>query len=201
MQTTKRKTGGGLALANGATSRGVDGRFVEGEGLTEQQRQFVIAYVSNGGNGRQAAAVAGYSFPDQSAHNLRRNPAVSSAIRAELSRQIEGGASLGWAVMRELMTDAATSPQVRFQAAKWSLEAAGHGLQAALGAARLGIQEADKPLSEMSMSEIEQFVERSQAALSALRSVSAPSIDVPSVQTSTDTETTKHLPGSASLPQ
>lgn len=56
---------------------------------------------------------------------------------------------------------------MKFQAARWTLEAAGHGLEAQR--AKLGLPDGDKPLSEMSLAELEAFLSAGGAALRALK--------------------------------
>jgi hypothetical protein len=76
--------------------------------------------------------------------------------------------------MRELMSDSLTPAPVRFQAAKWSLEAAGHSREQA----RAGLPPAEKSLSEMSVVELEEFIQRGESALGGLRRVGAPVIEM-----------------------
>lgn len=124
--------------------------------LTDKQALFVKAYVEVGGNALRAAEQAGYAEPRSSAHYLTRQPHVMAAIRAEQSRFVlEGGAkALKWMV--GALDDAKLPGAVRFQSAKWLAEAAGHGLAAQR--AQLGLPASDKPLSDMTLDELDAFI-------------------------------------------
>ena len=71
------------------------------------------------------------------------------------------------------MEDILTPAPVRFQAAKWSLEASGHAREQA----RAGLPAADRPLSEMSLSELEDFIQRGERALDGIKRVGAPVVE------------------------
>jgi hypothetical protein len=140
--------------------------------LTEKQAAFARYYASNGGNGAQAARDAGYSEANakDQASELLAMPKIREAI--ELSRDISiktSGASKAWAVIDSLMTDPAAPAQVRFQAAKWTLEASGHGLSAVAASLHLGMKRSGKPLSEMSVSELEEFINRGRATFDHMK--------------------------------
>jgi hypothetical protein len=103
--------------------------------LNQQQLAFVDAYVANGGNALQAAKSAGYA---DGGSKLLENHKVREAI--ELKRDMEiktAGATKAWEVMQSMMTDPSAPAQVRFQAARWTLEASGHGLSAVAAALQL----------------------------------------------------------------
>jgi hypothetical protein len=138
--------------------------------LTDQELIYVEAYVGNGGDAKAAAKAAGYADPG-AAKELLANPRVREAI--ELKRDVEiktGGASRAWAVIQELMVDPASPAQVRFQAAKWTLEASGHGLSAVAASLQLGLKRSGKQLSEMSVSELEEFINRGRQTFDNMRS-------------------------------
>ena len=136
--------------------------------LNPQQQAFVEAYVANGGNCLQAAKAAGYA---DSGHHLLMNHKVREAI--ELKRDVDiktAGATQAWQVMQSLLTDPAAPAQVRFQAARWTLEASGHGLSAVAAAIQLGKQ-GKKDQHEMSLSELEAVVEQGRKQLESMRQV------------------------------
>jgi hypothetical protein len=144
-------------------------------GLTEKQKSFVRFVAVEGMALCRAAEAAGYSYPATAGSDLARLPHVRAAIVATRQTAIEGDlASLGLRTMRELMSDSLTPAPVRFQAAKWSLEAAGHSREQA----RAGLPPAEKSLSEMSVGELEEFIKRGESALGGLRRVGAPVIEV-----------------------
>lgn len=62
------------------------------ENLTDMQKKFVNAYVSDNSdtrfNGKQSAKKAGYSFPTQQAWELKEKPHVQRAIKFRMRNQI-----------------------------------------------------------------------------------------------------------------
>ncbi len=132
------------------------GQILTSRGLTEKQATFARLF-SAGVNRVEAASIAGYASPDVETHRLLALPHVCAAIRQETERSITmDGAQIAWKTMQNLMTDEDTSAQVRFQAAKWTLEAAGMGLAAK--AAQMNLASHDKPLAEMTVGELERFL-------------------------------------------
>ena len=122
----------------------------------------------------KAAEVAGYSYPATAGSQLARLPHVRAAIVASRQTAIEGDlASLGLRTMKALMSDELTPAPVRFQAAKWSLEAAGH----AAAARSAGLPAADRPLAEMSLTELEDFIKRGEDALGNIKRANVLTID------------------------
>jgi hypothetical protein len=151
-----------------ALTRASNGTFTGVGALTEKQATFAKAYVQNGGNGMQAAADAGFSDPRTASWRLLRLPHVQAAIRAERERAIATeGASIAWATMKDLMQNPKYTGAVKFQAARWTLEAAGSGLAAHRAA--LGLPDNDKPLSEMTLAELDAFMAAGKQALDTLR--------------------------------
>jgi hypothetical protein len=124
-----QQIGGGTAAKSGVIVNGARGRFAATAGLTEKQQAFVLAYVANGGIATQAAQSAGYAHSHQEGWRLMNIPTVRAAIRAEQSRVIQCDlATLGVKVIKDLMVNEDTPAHVRFQAARFALESAGHGL-------------------------------------------------------------------------
>lgn len=132
------------------------------EPLTQQEIDFVEAFVSNGGNGAQAVRDAGYTqVPSYMQNILLKKPSIRDAIQAKRDLVIKtNGASQAWAVMNKLMTDPNTPHQVQFQAARWTLEASGHGLAAIAASLQLGLKERNKSIGELPISELMEIVER-----------------------------------------
>lgn len=126
-------------------------RIEEGQQLNEMQRAFVDCLLTGGSNS-DAMAAAGYA---DSLHwsQILRSEAVQAALKAGRKAIIRG--ELGTdalKAMRDLLkpeTPAAT----RFNAAKWVLE---HDADAADG---------EKPLAEMTPSELEAFIQRASASI------------------------------------
>ena len=135
--------------------------------LTPKQAAFVKAYVENGGVATKAAELAGYAEPRSSAWGLTRLPHVQAAIRAETERMVQGAGAkaVGWMV--KALDDAKLPGAVRFQSAKWLAEAAGHGLAAQRAA--LGLPAADKPLTEMTLDELDAFISAGKQGIERLK--------------------------------
>lgn len=149
-------------------ARASDGTIAGSLGLTEKQQVFTRAYTANGGNATEAARTADYANPEQEGWRLMRLPHVCAAIRAEREKEIlTKGAATAWATMQDLMTNARYTGAVKFQAARWTLEAAGSGLAAHRAA--LGLPDGDKPLSEMTLDELDAFMRAGRQALDTLK--------------------------------
>lgn len=143
--------------------------------LTAKQSAFVREFVALGGQQGKAAGLAGYADPDASAHRLVRLPHVQAAIRAETSRLVLEGGTKGVRWMTNALDDAKLSGAVRFQCAKWLAEGAGHGLAAAR--AQLGLPDPDKPLNEMTLDELDAFMQAGRKALDTLKQDKLRTID------------------------
>lgn len=137
-------------------------------GLSVKQAEFV-RHVSAGTPAIDSARLAGYANPHLDSWRNMRIPAVVAAIREDRTRIIDGElAGTALSTMRELMTDKANTPaSVRFQAAKWTLEVAGH--KAADGAAH-GLPDPNKNLADMTLDELARFIQAGEQALQVIRS-------------------------------
>lgn len=134
--------------------------------LNERERVFIDALVKNGGNQKAAATAAGYAHPAVAGHNVARRPRVMAELRAARERTLNNRlAALALGTMEELMSDKKVSPAVRFQAARWTLEAAGHSPRALRD---IGF-DPDKPLTEMNLSELQAFIAAGSQALEHLK--------------------------------
>lgn len=135
--------------------------------LTELEAAYV-SHVANGMNGTEAAAAAGYAAKSaaQEAYRLNQRPRVIRAIFDARQRLIvTQDATLARKTMLALMAPE-QPPGVRFQAARYTLDAAGHGaankgadpdepadmtgdqLRAMMAAAQKIIEEADRPIGD-----------------------------------------------------
>lgn len=143
--------------------------------LTEKQALFVKFYVELGGQVVKATEAAGYA-DGRFGYQLQRLPHVQAALRVEQSRVIMGeGASKAVRFMVNALDDPKMSGAVRFQAAKWLAEAAGHGLAAHRAA--LGLPASDKPLSEMTLDELDAFIGAGKHAVTKLKEDRARTIE------------------------
>ena len=155
--------GGGLAVRAGSVRNGSQGRFVSVVGadtLTEQQKAFVEAFCSNGGDARRACKDAGYLSPHAPSRLLGLTQ-VRHAVSQHLERQIKGeGASLAWGCVLHILRDPSTPSAVRFQASKFVLEASGL-TQATPKADAL-------PLASMTLGDLEALVEATRQSLASV---------------------------------
>jgi hypothetical protein len=148
-------SGGGVAAAAGAVSRGEGGRWATGDGLTPQQEAFALAFVANGSDGTAAAISAGYGSP----MNWRRVVAVPAVLafiqrlRAEKAGPVADRAMVVLDQMVEGTTEA-TGPRVA--ACRLALEADG---RIGRNAIRLA-DDGNKRVAEMSMAEIQAEIAR-----------------------------------------
>lgn len=156
----------GLALAN-LPEIDDDGQ-IGPEGLTDKQALFVKALVAGHKQG-QAAEIAGYvGYPDSNASRLVRLPHIQRAIQRETERRLfTEGVPAALEFMVKAPADKKLPGAVRYQCAKWVMEAAGHGLAAQRAA--LGLPGEDKPLDQMSVGELEAFLSAGQSAIAAIK--------------------------------
>jgi hypothetical protein len=135
--------------------------------LSAQHQAFVEAYVKNGGNASAAEREVG--LPHSS--SLLKNHKIREAIEIKRDTDIKtAGATQAWQVMQGLMTDPTAPAQVRFQSARWILEASGHGLSAVAAAIQLG-KSGKKDQHEMSLSELADVVDKGRRQLESMRQV------------------------------
>jgi len=139
--------------------------------LSDQELSFCEIYIGNGGEAKLAAEGAGFADPGAAAKLLLADPRIREVIEIRRDTEIKtAGATRAWAVIQQLMTDPAAPAQVKFQAAKWTLEASGHGLSAVAASLQLGIKNSGKQLHQMSVSELEEFVTRGRQTFDNLKS-------------------------------
>lgn len=145
-----------------------DGELPYGSGnLTDKQAAFVKAVVAGHKQGK-AAEIAGYSYPDENATRLVRLPHIQRAIQRETERRLlTEGVPAALEFMVSAPGDKKLPGAVRYQCAKWVMEAAGHGLAAQRAA--LGLPGEDKPLDQMSVGELEAFLSAGQSAIAAIK--------------------------------
>ena len=139
--------------------------------LSDQELGFCELYIGNGGDAKLAAEGAGFADPGPAAKQLLADPRIREVIEIRRDTEIKtAGATRAWSVIQQLMTDPAAPAQVKFQAAKWTLEASGHGLSAVAASLQLGIKSSGKQLHQMSVSELEEFVTRGRSTFDTLKS-------------------------------
>lgn len=94
--------------------------------ITEQQKAFVSYVVSEQKNPTEAARMAGYAVPKQSAYDLTRNPAVAMLMRQERQTVYQTDlASLAAHTLKNVMKDDDAPASAKVSAARTALELAG----------------------------------------------------------------------------
>ena len=142
--------------------------------LSEQQTQFCEYLVKENKNPTEAARLAGYAVPKQSAYILTRNPTVLAALR--LMRQTvyqTDMASLAANTLKEVMQDPDANPSAKVSAARTALELAG---DLGKNAEELA---SGKNLGEMTPDELGSLIDRWEGERSNLaKDVTTPQKDV-----------------------
>lgn len=122
------------------------------EALNDQQRKFVDAIVSGASN-EEAVKLAGYADTTYPAHVLR-GTAVQAAISAWCDAQLNGELKqLAVVALKDLLKEK-TPAATRFAAAKLVLIET-----------KPDERKGDKPLTEMSIDELEELIRRQEASL------------------------------------
>lgn len=122
------------------------------EALNDQQRTFVEEYVKTG-DGEAAKAAAGYS-ETSSVNIIMAGSAVQSAISAWCDAQLNGELKhMALEALRDLLKEK-TPAATRFAAAKLVLVET-----------KPDERKGDKPLTEMSIEELEELIRRQEAQL------------------------------------
>jgi Terminase small subunit len=131
--------------------------------LDEREKEFCKFYASGGLNGAESAKAAGYATDfKRVAERLLEKAYICETIRRFRKCRIEGDlAGLALDTLAELMR--LSTPPVRLGAAKVVLDMASYSNQ------RPESQLQNKPLGEMSVSELEEFVQRGERALQGLK--------------------------------
>lgn len=143
------------------TTHGSDGKFVGSRGLTAKQTKFVAAYIANGGNANGAAMAAGYAVAESEGWRLSQNPAVQAAIHKARQTKLSNLATAGLGYIEDLLNGKEeANPRIKLDAAKFVINLAGHVAPKAGDV----VEEDAKPLEEMSIQELEDFVRRGEQA-------------------------------------
>ena len=131
---------------------------------TEKQTAYILG-IKAGLPKKQALLSAGYSPKHQPA-NVEGSETVALAVatirasREDRQAKIEGAmAEIALGTMGELMGDT-MPPGVRFSAAKWMMEAAGHG-------AKDRTPPGETPLHEMTTEQLQAFIAKAEAVVAA----------------------------------
>ena len=160
----------------------VGANFFSDMALTDRQEAFAQAVARGGLTGGQAIRAAGSE--SQNAASLRVMASQFNAIPEvrERIRDIREGlivgdlAGVALAALRGILLDEDAPAAARVSAAKWALEAGGHGLEAR----RLAAREAAGPrgLSDLSLGELEDLARQAADRLQAAVSIPAEAVEV-----------------------
>jgi len=144
------------------------------DGLTELQCNLVSEYLVSGANVAKCWKRAGYKH-FQAAYNALKLPHVKAALQAERERiiQTEIG-TLGLSGLRKLLTDPETPSHVLLGASKYALALAGH----CEPASSTQDDSKSKPLSEMSLDELKDYVAKGKVILDAIPAAMARPVDI-----------------------
>jgi phage terminase small subunit len=127
--------------------------------LTDQQADFAVNFVANGGNGAEAARDAGYAEANarSAAYKLVRMPHVQDAIRKEQRRQLGGEmATKALSVLKGILDDDEAPYGAKVDAARTILDRAG-----LIAPKSRGDGEGDeKEIDQMTMAELEAKIQR-----------------------------------------
>ena len=131
--------------------------------ISEQQQDFVNYLVKENKSQTEAARLAGYAHPKQSAYMLTRNPVVVAAMRQARQTTYQGElASLAADTLRTVMIDQDAPAAAKVSAARTALELAGD-----LGKAADDLA-SGKSLAEMSPDELARLIDRWEDERSSL---------------------------------
>lgn len=84
--------------------------------LTDQQEQFCVAYVTNGGNARNAARTAGYAQPDTQGWRLLTRPRIAARVAKLVSLDITSQLGQPVAMEMDIARNVSTPPRDRLSA-------------------------------------------------------------------------------------
>lgn len=137
-------------------------------GLTQQQAAFVAAYLANP-NASEAARIAGYAHVN-GGYAALKSPHVQKAIADARSRLIETeGATMAYNTLVDLMKPG-NPGNVRLGAAKYLMDAAGHGAKPESAK--------EKSLQDMSADELAETIARLDQALAGKADAAQPARQV-----------------------
>lgn len=137
--------------------------------LTEPQRKYLEAIV-NGNNQTDAARLAGYKFPEQQGYYLARQPKMRALIRQALLNRLESdGAAIAVNTLIKIAQNEKAPAGARVMASNSLLDRAGIASKV-LEKQREGGQ---KALSDMTVDELDAFIQAGQAAISKARDAAA----------------------------
>jgi phage terminase small subunit len=154
--------------------------------LTDRRRTFIEKYVS-GHSQTESAKLAGFADPKGEGYRLMQEPAVQAAIQAELVKRVQ---TEGQAIAFNFLINTIVNEKAPWSARTECARIVSNKGPLSDMALKAAYQPADKPMNEMSLSELEAFIKGGQAALEKAReqrALPAEFVDV-TAQQSTDVD-------------
>jgi len=131
--------------------------------VTDQQKEFISYVVHDQKRPTEAARLAGYAHPKQSAYDLTRNPSIALLLRQERQTVYQTDlASLAASTLRDVMHDVDAPASAKVSAARTALELAGDlGANAERGSS-------GKALNEMTPEELSSMIDQWESDRAAI---------------------------------
>ena len=154
------------------TDRASDMGQIRKREISDRQRDFVTYLVKENKNATEAARLAGYAHPKQSAYDLTRNPAIIALMRQARQTLYQADlANVAGETIRQVMLDLDAPASARVSAARTALELAGDlGKNAEAGSE-------SKSLAEMTPDELARLIDSWEQQRSALATDITPQND------------------------
>ena len=124
--------------------------------LSDRQSSFIFYLVHHGKGRTEAARLAGFAAPRQSAFNLTQSPKIIAKIRQERNKVYQTElATTAVKTLKEVMEDMDAPASARIAAARTSLELAGD-----IGKHSVANRNQDRSLAEMTPEELSAIIDR-----------------------------------------
>ena len=132
--------------------------------LSDRQSSFIFYLVHHGKGRTEAARLAGFAAPRQSAFNLTQSPKIIAKIRQERNKVYQTELSTtAVKTLKEVMEDMDAPASARIAAARTSLELAGD-----IGKHSVANRNQDRSLAEMTPEELSAIIDRWEGEKAAL---------------------------------
>ena len=132
--------------------------------LSDRQSSFIFYLVHHGKGRTEAARLAGFAAPRQSAFNLTQSPKIIAKIRQERNKVYQTElATTAVKTLKEVMEDMDAPASARISAARTSLELAGD-----IGKHSVANRNQDRSLAEMTPEELSAIIDRWEGEKAAL---------------------------------
>ena len=132
--------------------------------LSDRQSSFIFYLVHQGKGRTEAARLAGFAAPRQSAFTLTQSPKIIAKIQQERSKVYQTElATTAVKTLKEVMEDMDAPASARIAAARTSLELAGD-----IGKHSVANRNQDRSLTEMTPEELSAIIDRWEGEKAAL---------------------------------